>query len=128
MTNKLFCTFSSGDTIENTVDLIKTQYEILYNKIFVLYSIEEDLYMVTYNVDLTNLSLFPKDTILVHRKKSSRTLYTVNALNTVIRQLNGGVLDTKFQIPWQNYKDSLLLTRGCEFKKIGTRLARVEEV
>lgn len=128
MTNRLFCTFSSGDFIDHTLDNIKHQYEVLYNKIFILFSEEEDLYLVTYNVDLSNLSTFPKDTILVHRKKESRTLYTINALNLLIQSLNGGRIDTQYKLNWQEYKDCILLTRGTEFKRMNTKLHRIEEL
>jgi hypothetical protein len=50
------------------------------------------------------------NTISVHRKKETNTLYTVNALNEIIQRLNNGVLDKTYQLEWYNYQNSLLLT------------------
>jgi hypothetical protein len=36
--NKLFCTFTTKDKLENTLDTIKEEYVIMYSKIFVLES------------------------------------------------------------------------------------------
>ena len=57
-----------------------------------------------------------------HRKKQSNTLYTINALNEVIRELNGGVLDKRFPIPWDDYYNSLLLTNENGLNKIPTKI------
>ena len=93
-----------------------------------MYAAEEDLYLTTYNIDLDNISCFPKDTILVHRNKDTKTLFTVNALNLLIRKLNNGKLDIKYRMSWEEYRNSILLTRGEEFKKLGTKLHNIEEV
>lgn len=73
MTNKLFCTFTTKDTLDTVLQEIQSRYKIIYNKIFVLYAKSQDEYICTYNVDLTNVGSFPQDTILVHRKKESNT-------------------------------------------------------
>jgi hypothetical protein len=46
--------------------------------------------MLTYNVDLGNTKgeFAIGNTILVHRKKQTNTLYTINALNELIKSLN----------------------------------------
>ena len=68
------------------------------------------------------------NTILVHRKKQTNTLYTINALNEVIKYLNRGVLDTSYKIPWENYRNCLLLTKELGFKKIRTNLKAIKEI
>jgi hypothetical protein len=62
------------------------------------------------------------DTISLHRKKNTNTLYTINALNDLIRELNGGKLDKSFPIKWENYKNCLLLTNENGLNKISTRI------
>ena len=89
MSNKLFCTFSTEEGLEEVLNSIQERYKIIYNKIFVLYSKSQDEYMCTYNVDFGNVGAFLENTILVHRKKETNTLYTINALNTLIKELNG---------------------------------------
>jgi hypothetical protein len=71
---------------------------------FVLEIIGKNEYVITYNVEQGNVSDIPENTILVHRKKESNTLYTINALNELIKRLNGGVVDTKFPIDWNHYR------------------------
>jgi hypothetical protein len=94
LANKLFCTFTSEEQLESTLDTIKDQYQILFNKIFVLYVESTNEYVCTYNVDSFNMSdTILDNTILLHRKKESNTLYTINALNDLIRSLNEGKLD-----------------------------------
>ena len=128
MSNKLFCTFSTTDELENTLNEIQERYRIIYNKIFVLYSKSQDEYICTYNVDYVNVSNFLENTILVHRKKESNTLYTINALNTLVKELNGGVLDKDFKIDWNDYRNCVLLTKGPELKRINTKLFRIVEL
>ena len=128
MSNKLFCTFTTEETLEPTLEVIKEKYSIMYNKIFVLYSKSQDEYICTYNVDFANISNFIDNTILVHRKKESNTLYTINALNTLIKELNGGQLDTSYRINWPDYRNCVLLTKGSELKRINTKLFRIIEL
>ena len=128
MSNKLFCTFSTESDLENTLEVIQSKYNIIYNKIFVLYAKSQDEYICTYNVDFGNVSNFLENTILVHRKKESNTLYTINALNTVIKELNCGVLDTSYKINWSDYRNCILLTKGSELKRINTKLFRIIEL
>jgi hypothetical protein len=128
MSNKLFCTFSTTDELENTLNEIQERYRIIYNKIFVLYSKSQDEYICTYNVDYVNVSNFLENTILVHRKKESNTLYTINALNTLVKELNGGKLDTNFKVDWNDYRNCVLLTKGPELKRINTKLFRIVEL
>lgn len=128
MSNKLFCTFSTEEELNPTLDLIKEKYKIIYNKIFVLYSKSQNEYIMTYNVDFGNISNFLPNTILVHRKKESNTLYTINALNTLIKELNGGVLDTSYRVNWQDFRNCILLTKGSELKRINTKLFNIVEL
>ena len=87
LNNKLFCTFTDLDGLDALIEDIKSKYDIIYNKLFVLEIIGKDEFVITYNVDQTNLSSIPENTILVHRKKESNTLYTINALNELTKNL-----------------------------------------
>lgn len=128
MSNKLFCTFSSQENLDGILSTIQERYKILYNKIFVLYSKSQDEYMCTYNVDFGNVSTFLDNTILVHRKKESNTLYTINSLNRLIESLNDGVLDTNFKINWNDYQNCILLTKGPELRRVNTKLYKIVEI
>jgi hypothetical protein len=126
MANKLFCTFSPKQNLDRRLDEITSQYNILYGKIFVLVSPESDEYLCTYNVDLDDRAktILP-NTILLHRKKESNTLYTINALNCLIRSLNNQVLDPNYKVNWQDYKNSILLTQGEDFRKLNTLIHKI---
>lgn len=128
MSNKLFCTFSSESNLDEILSTIQTKYKIIYNKIFVLYAKSQDEYIVTYNIEFGNVSNFLDNTILVHRKKESNTLYTINSLNRLIESLNGGVLDTNYKVEWADYQNCILLTKGAELKRVNTKLFRILEV
>lgn len=124
--NKLFCTFSAKDKLEDTLSTITGEYVIMYGKIFVLESEDSDEYLCTYNIEVEHSStrVLP-NTILLHRKKESNTLYTINSLNLLIKSLNEGVLDTTFRIDWQNYKNTILLTQGTDLRKLSTKIHRI---
>lgn len=128
LNNKLFCTFTTLDELDDLIDSIKSQYNVLYNKIFVLQVRDNDEYVCTYNIDQVNLDNIPQNTILVHRKKESNTLYTINALNELIKKLNDGIVDTKFPISWQHYRNTILLTRHDELKQLRTKIHKIIEL
>jgi hypothetical protein len=128
LNNKLFCTFTKLEDLDDLISRIKSQYSILYNKIFVLKIKDNDEYVCTYNIDQGNINDIPNNTILVHRKKESNTLYTINALNELIKKLNGGVVDTKFPIVWQHYKNTILLTQHDELRQLRTKIYKIIEL
>ena len=126
--NKLFCTFTDLDNLDNLIEEIRANYTIIYNKMFVLEILDTQEYVVTYNVDQTNVYSIPPNTILVHRKKESNTLYTINALNELIKKLNGGVVDTKFRIDWKHYRNCVLLTQHNELNQLKTKIHKIIEL
>lgn len=128
VSNKLFCTFSELDEIDNLIDNIQSQYTVLYNKIFVLQIKSSNEYVCTYNIDYSNLNEIPENTILVHRKKETNTLYTINALNELIKKLNGGVVDVTFRINWMHYRNCILLTQHNELKQLNTKVYKIVEL
>ncbi len=95
---------------------------------FVLHIKSNDEYVVTYNVEQGNVSDIPSNTILVHRKKDSNTLYTINALNELIKGLNGGIVDPKFRVDWQHYRNCILLTQHNEIKQLNTKIFKIIEL
>ena len=127
MNNRLYCTFTTSDDIEPLVDNIQKSYVVLFNKIFVLESLDGEKIMLTYNVDMGNsINEFAiENTILVHRKKQTNTLYTINALNELIKSLNKGILDKKFPIEWENYKNCILLIQSEGYSRIDTRVRKI---
>ena len=128
LNNKLFCTFVTEDILEEMVSSISNTYTIMYNKMFVLFVKSTNEYVITYNVDGPNISEIPLNTILVHRKKETNTLYTINALNELIKKLNGGVVDIAYKVNWQHYKNCILLTQNNEIKQLNTKIHTIIEL
>jgi hypothetical protein len=128
LNNKLFCTFTSGEELDELVSELSTVYTIMYNKMFVLFVKSTNEYVVTYNVDQNNVSEIPENTILVHRKKETNTLYTINALNELIKKLNGGVVDMSYRVSWPHYRNSILLTQHNELKQLNTKVFKIIEL
>ena len=128
LNNKLFCTFTDIDNLDSLLDEITSKYTIIYNKLFVLEIVDKDEYVITYNVDQGNVHTIPENTILVHRKKESNTLYTINALNELIKKLNGGVVDTSYKVDWQHYRNCVLLTQHNELNQLNTKIYKIIEL
>ena len=127
MNNKLYCTFTDPNDIEEIIKRIENSYVVLFNKIFVLERLDGEKTMLTYNVDMGNskVSNIIDNTILVHRKKQTNTLYTINALNELIKSLNNGYLDKTYTIEWNDYKNCILLIQADGFKKINTKIREI---
>jgi hypothetical protein len=128
LNNKLFCTFTSGEELDELVSELSTVYTIMYNKMFVLFVKSTNEYVVTYNVDQGNVNTIPENTILVHRKKETNTLYTINALNELIKKLNDGVVDMAYRVNWPHYRNSILLTQHNELKQLNTKVFKIIEL
>ena len=110
----LLCTFSKTHLVDKKVYEIQEKFNILYGLMYVLRlkgKFNESI--ITYNVELDESELNYKNlisnTINLHRKKETNTLYTINALNEVIKEKNNGVLDNSFNINWDEYQNSILL-------------------
>ncbi len=130
MKTQLLCTFTKRNKFYETVDIIIACNEIVFNKIYVFQNEDDHHQLIcTYNVEYDEdyVENVP-DTISLHRKKNTNTLYTINALNDLIRELNGGKLDKTFPIEWENYKNSLLLTNEEGLNKIPTRIYTIVDV
>ena len=127
MNNRLYCTFVEHDEIKETSIKIQSSYKVLFDKIFVLESLDGEKVMLTYNVDMGNVEgeFAIGNTILVHRKKQTNTLYTINALNELIKSLNNGVLDKSYSINWNDYKNCILLVQADGYKKIDTKIKEI---
>ena len=97
MNTQLLCTFAVRKTLTKTVDTIIETYD---------------------TVILDN-------TISLHRKKLTNSLYTINALNELIRTVNNGVLDTSFQVEWENYRNCILTTNEDGLKRINTEVDEI---
>jgi hypothetical protein len=98
----LLCTFCKEHLLEKKIEEIKTKFTILQNKIYVMKLAGRlDCFILTYNVNNHegfNYKDLISNTINLHRKKETNTLYTINALNELIKTINNGALDKNYKI------------------------------
>ena len=131
MKTQLLATFTTKTDLEKTIENIKGAYTIAFSKIYVLQN-ENNIneLICTYNVDLEAGADYNdvKGTISLHRKKHSNTLYTINALNEVVANLNNGLVDSKFIVPWENFKNTLMVTNSDGLNKISTRIYKIIKI
>jgi hypothetical protein len=125
---QLLCTFTNEESFENVISVILKNYELFSRKIFVLKLEPSKELVISYNIIPANENSFLPNTIMVHRKKESNTMYTINALNRLIADLNKGVVDKSFQIDWDIYRNSVILTNGDSYKVLKTSLFRIVDV
>ena len=128
MKSQLLCSFTTKDNLDEIVKKITDAYTIVFNKVYVLQNENNVNELIcTYNVDTKGGVDYNKvaGTISLHRKKYSNTLYTINALNECIKNLNNGVMDAKFQVPWESFKNMLLITNSDGLNKINTRIYKI---
>ena len=131
MKSQLLCTITTKENLDLSIKSITEAYDIIFDRIYVLQNEDnvEEL-ICTYNVSTENGVDYNavKGTISLHRKKHSNTLYTINALNEVIANLNNGVIDSKFMVPWENFKNMLMVTNSDGLNKINTRIFKIISV
>lgn len=125
---QLLCTFCAKKDIESTIEQIKKIYTLAFNSVYVLDNVnDENQAILTYNIDLSKpvLGEAPESTISVHRKKQTNTIYTINAINKLIEEKNGGVLDKTYKIDWAELQNTVLVTAYGRLKKVNTKISNI---
>ena len=128
MKSQLLCTFTTKENIDSVTKDIVSSYTIIFDKIYVLQNEDNVNELIcTYNVDSSSPVDYNsiENTISLHRKKFTNTLYTINGLNEVIASLNNGLMDSKFVVPWDEFKNTLLITNNEGLKRINTRIFKI---
>jgi len=124
MNTQLLCLFTIKDELDKSVDFILTNYTLINPNVFILENksrIEEAF--ITFNVEKGSTAIQSEwKTILVHRKKQSNTIYTINALNEVVKSKTGGQIDNSFIIDWEEFRNCILTTSNYGYKKIPTKV------
>ncbi len=126
MKTQLVCTFAKKYQIERTLDNIKENFNVLNNKVFLFRSFDvKDECILSYNIIMDTYKKFLPNSIMVHQKKETNTIYTINALNELIMNLNNGVLDKKYPIEWERYRNCALLKNKDGFKVVKIILVNI---
>ena len=126
---QLLCTFANSLNYIDVLKEIPNQYTLIDNKIFVFANETNlrELYL-TFNVEKNDRNNRFKGTISIHRKKQTNTLYTLNAMNKLIADENNGVYDKNFQLSWELYKNSIILTNDIGVKIVPLKLFSIHEI
>ena len=127
---QLLCTFTDSQKYQSAIQGVQQTYTLIDNRIFV-FANEKNLREIylTFNIvkDFNNKLKYP-GTIGVHRKKQTNTLYTLNAMNKLIADENNGVFDKNFQLSWDLYKDSIILTNQIGVKIVPLKLFNIVSI
>ena len=126
MEEQLLCTFTDIEHWREIVNDLIENILILNNKIIVISNIDDRgviycIYNIDGDVDCKRIS----NTILIHRKKNTNTLYTINALNEIIKLKNGGLIDKKYDINWVTFKNSIIIKKDDRLVHNKTELLEV---
>ena len=121
MKTQLLCTFTTKNNLNDIINLVIECNTIVFDKIYVFENGNDSNQLIcTYNVEYEEDFIQGRhDTISLHRKKMT------NALNDLIRELNGGKLDKSYQINWEDYQNCLLLTNENGLNKIPTKIHKI---
>ena len=125
MKSQLLCTFALKWQISKVIQEITQTYNVIGHRVICLQNENNpDQIFCVYNVSHETQQVL-QNTIKVHRKKESNTLYTINSLNRLIQILNNGQISTQFNINWVQHKNVLLLLRNNELLNIKTRIYKI---
>lgn len=123
---QLLCTFSNSKDVQKVIEDIRKFYNIRHQRIFAFVHAQDpkEVYL-TYNVIgiQRGAPKFP-NTILIHRKKHTNTLYTLNAMNRLIEEENGRADDT-YVVNWNLYTNSLIITGDISIRIIPLKIFNV---
>lgn len=126
MRTQLLCTFSNKNDYESELIRVASNYNIIFNKIFILEDIDNPFRLyITYNINPADNHTFLPHTLSVHRKKDTNTIYTINALNELVKEVNNGVLDKSYEIEWDDYYNTIILTDSDGLKIRETSLFKI---
>lgn len=120
---QLLCTFANPKNYKSVSQEIHEFYSIYNNKIFVFVNTKSDKELfLTYNI-ICEKKEFPKfaNTISIHRKKLTNTLYTLNSLNQLIEE-ECGKKDPNYILDWSLFKDSLIITGNISVRIISIKI------
>jgi hypothetical protein len=124
MNTQLLCLFTIKEELDISVNFILSNYILTNPNVFILESkMKPEEAFITFNVEKGSSAISSEwKTILVHRKKQSNTIYTINALNEVVKSKTGGMLDNSYMIDWDEFRNCIITTSNTGYKKIPTKV------
>jgi hypothetical protein len=105
--------------------MISRTYEVVYKRVFVLSIDGSEELICSFNVEKGNHKKQLPGAMLVHRKKETNTMYTINSLNALIKKENNGIVDSSYSVDWSKYTNSLLVTSNNDLKVLNTKVYQI---
>jgi hypothetical protein len=127
--NKLIGLFCKENEIEQNINLIKYKFSnpAYTSKLYLFDTDSTGEYLITFNTNgVNNYTL--SHSISLHRHKLTNTLFTLNALNSIIKEQNGNFLDPNFEVDFSEYRNTCLTGRLNQIKVVRTRINTVYEI
>jgi len=128
----LLASFVNKENLKLALDSIENNAKIDRQKIFIF--VDENTkndYICTYNIspEYANIKFTEiwKNTISIHRKKQFNILYSINAMNELIKIKNNGVFSSSFMINWEEYENSLMIIKNGNLNIIPIKLIRINQ-
>ena len=122
---QLICIFVTEEELDHVVEMIAKTYTVASNKLFILSIENSNEFICSFNIEKGFQRKQLSGAMLVHRKKETNTMYTINSLNALIKLENDGILDSSFSVDWSKYKNSLLVTSNNELKVLATKVYQI---
>jgi hypothetical protein len=122
---QLICLFTTEPNIDATITRIVSTYEVTLKRIFILSIENSEELACSFNVEKGNVNKQLPGALLMHRKKETNTLYTINSLNLLIKKENNGILNNQYVVDWSKFTNSMLLTSNNELKILKTTVYQI---
>lgn len=128
----LMASFVKASELYEALDQISINAKISKNQIFVFKNLKNDgEYIFTFNINSENANIkftsIWKNTISIHRKKQTNTLYSINAMNEYIKEKNGGVLNKNYRIRWEDFQNSIMVVKRGKLNVIPITLIKLNQ-
>lgn len=122
---QLICLFVLEPEIDHTLSMIEKTYDVVFKRVFILAIEESEELLFSFNVEKDANRIQLPGAMLVHRKKETNTLYTINSLNALIKKENNGRVDVHYTVDWSKYSNSFLVTSNNELKVLHTKVYKI---
>lgn len=126
---QLLCTFSKQESCMDDIEGLSKYYNIIDHKVYVLQNgFNKSEVFLTYNAEKSINNKFYPNTISIHRKKEYNVIYSINALNEMIKLKNNGFASNTYQLDWESYRNSFITARDGNVKVTPTRLLKIVKI
>lgn len=124
----LLAAFTNIKNIKVINRYIVDNFSVVNGKLFILSDTENNFKkIITFNIEKGSSTEVHHNIISLHRKRDTNTLYTLNALNEVVKIQNDGVLDSKYSVDWNEYRNCILLSSFDDKKnEFGLRVIKTK--